>query len=126
VQEEPREGNGDRWERRPVADQPHDHAPTPPARDNNRHANEGENVDAIANADACRSLGGHRRTFAAAAMLLRGCPEAATSEERRVCQQLKALLEAAGQQAESSASRQHLEHGRARASSTHGPNLPPS
>jgi hypothetical protein len=27
-------------------------------------------------------------------MLLRGCPEAATSEERRVCKQLKALLEA--------------------------------
>jgi hypothetical protein len=27
-------------------------------------------------------------------MLLRGCPEPATSEERRVHQQLKALLEA--------------------------------
>jgi hypothetical protein len=27
-------------------------------------------------------------------MLLRGCPEPATSEERRVRQQLKALLEA--------------------------------
>jgi hypothetical protein len=39
-------------------------------------------------------------------MLLRGCPEAATSEERRVRQQLKALLEAAtAQQAERSASR---------------------
>jgi hypothetical protein len=63
VQEELREGNGDRWERRPVADQPHDHAPTPPPRDNNRHANEGENIDAIANADTCRSLGGHRRTL---------------------------------------------------------------
>jgi hypothetical protein len=36
-------------------------------------------------------------------MLLRGYPEAATSEERRVRQQLKALLEAAAaaQQAES-------------------------
>jgi hypothetical protein len=38
-------------------------------------------------------------------MLLRGCPEAATSEERRVRQQLKMLLEAAAvQQAESYAS----------------------
>jgi hypothetical protein len=40
-------------------------------------------------------------------MLLRGCLEAATSEEQRVREQLKALLEAAAaQQAESSASRQ--------------------
>jgi hypothetical protein len=39
-------------------------------------------------------------------MLLRGCPEPATSKERRVRQQLKALLEAAAaQQAESYASR---------------------
>jgi hypothetical protein len=37
------------------------------------------------------------------AMLQRGCPEPATSEEWRVRQQLKALLEvAAAQQAESS------------------------
>jgi hypothetical protein len=35
------------------------------------------------------------QNLAAAAMLLRGCPEAATSKERQVCQQLKALLEAA-------------------------------
>jgi hypothetical protein len=60
-------------------------------------------------------------------MLLRGCPEPATSEERRVRQQLKALLEAvAAQQAESSASRQHLERGRAGAPSAHSPNPPPS
>jgi hypothetical protein len=44
------------------------------------------------------------QNLAVAAMLLRGCPEAATSKERRVRQQLKALLEAATQQAESSAS----------------------
>jgi hypothetical protein len=44
-----------------------------------------------------------------------------------VCQQLKALLEAAAaQQAESSASRQRSEHGRAGAPSAHGPYLPPS
>jgi hypothetical protein len=37
-------------------------------------------------------------------MLLRDCPKAATSEERRVQHQLKALLEAAAaQQAKSSA-----------------------
>jgi hypothetical protein len=41
-------------------------------------------------------------------MLLRGCPEAATSEERRVHQQLKALLEAAtAQQAESAGGQEH-------------------
>jgi hypothetical protein len=58
-----------------------------------------------------------------AAMLSRGCPEAATSEERRVHQQLKVLLEAAAaQQAESSAS----EQGCAGAPSTRGPNPPPS
>jgi hypothetical protein len=46
------------------------------------------------------------QNLAAAAMLLRSCPEPATSEERRVCQQLKTLLEAAAaQQTESSASR---------------------
>jgi hypothetical protein len=55
-------------------------------------------------------------------MLQHGCLEAATSEERRVRQQLKALLEATTtQQVESSASRQHLERGRAGASSAHGP-----
>jgi hypothetical protein len=34
------------------------------------------------------------QNLTATAMLLRGCPEAATPEERRVRQQLKALLEA--------------------------------
>jgi hypothetical protein len=56
VQEEPRGGNGDRRECRLAADQPHSHAPTPPARgparDNNRRANEGATVDADADADA--------------------------------------------------------------------------
>jgi hypothetical protein len=60
-------------------------------------------------------------------MLLRGCPEAATSEERRVRQQLKVLLEAAAvQQAGSSASCQRSERGRAGAPSARGPNPPPS
>jgi hypothetical protein len=59
-------------------------------------------------------------------MLLRGCPEPATSEEQRVREQLKALLEAAAtQQAEISASRQRSERGRAGAPSTHSPNPPP-
>jgi hypothetical protein len=52
VQGEPREGNSDRPECRPAADQPHGRAPTPlahgPACDNIRRANEGAN----ANADA--------------------------------------------------------------------------
>jgi hypothetical protein len=53
VQEGPREGNGDRHERRPAADQPHGRTPTPPARgparENNQRANKGVNVDANAN-----------------------------------------------------------------------------
>jgi hypothetical protein len=58
-------------------------------------------------------------------MLLRGFLEPATSEERRVRQQLKALLEAAAaQQAEGSVSRQRSECGRAGAPSVHGPNPP--
>jgi hypothetical protein len=75
--------------------------------DNDRRANKGANVDANANADADAPLLFRRasQNLTAAAMLLRGCPEAAASEERRVRQQLKALLEAAvEQQAESSAS----------------------
>jgi hypothetical protein len=60
-------------------------------------------------------------------MLLRGCPEPVTSDERRVRQQLKALLEAAAaQQAESSASRQRSECGLPGVPSAHGPNPPPS
>jgi hypothetical protein len=59
-------------------------------------------------------------------MLLYGCPEPTISEERRVREQLMKLLEAvAAQQAESSASRQHSELGRAGAPSAHGPNPPP-
>jgi hypothetical protein len=56
VQEGPCEGNDDQHEHRPATDQPHDSAPTPPARgparDNNRRANGGANVDANTNADA--------------------------------------------------------------------------
>jgi hypothetical protein len=112
MQGEPHEGNGDRRECRPTADQLHGHAPTPPAhgsaRDNNRRADGGANIDANTDADAPPLFWQASQNLAAAAMLLRGCPEPTTSEERRVCQQLKALLEAAAaQQAESSTSRQH-------------------
>jgi hypothetical protein len=121
VQGEPCEGNGNRRKRRPAADQPHDRAPTPP--DNNRRANEGANADA----DAPSLFRRASQNLAAKAMLLRGCLEPATSDERRVRQQLKALLEAAAaEQAESSASRQRLERRRAGAPSAHGPNPPPS
>jgi hypothetical protein len=82
----------------------------PPARgserENNRHANEGANVDANTDADTPPLFRQASQNLAAAAMLLRGCSEVATSDERRVRQQLKALLEAAvAQQAESSVSR---------------------
>jgi hypothetical protein len=93
---------------------------------NNRRANGGANVDMNADADAPPLFRWASQNLAAVAMLLRGCPEPATSEERRVRQQLKALFEAtAAQQAESSASRQRFERGRAEAPSAHGPNLPP-
>jgi hypothetical protein len=46
------------------------------------------------------------QNLAAASMLLRGCPEPSTPEERRMHQQLKTLLEtAAAQEVESSTSR---------------------
>jgi hypothetical protein len=131
VQEEPREGNGKWCEHRSTADQPHGRAPMPPARgserDNNRRANEGANVDANTDADTPPLFRQASQNLAAAAMLMRGCPEVATSEERRVRQQLKALLETAvAQQAESSVSCQRSECGRAGAPSAHGPNPPPS
>jgi hypothetical protein len=129
---EPREGDGERRERRPTAEQPRARASTPPpwgpTRDNNRRANEGANVDINAEADAPPFFRRASQNLTAAAMLLRGCPEAVTSEERRVRQKLKVLLEAAAaaQQAESSASRQRSERRRAGAPSAHGPNPPPS
>jgi hypothetical protein len=129
VQGEPREWNDERREHRPAGNQPHGYAPMPSARDNNQHANEGANIDANTNADANAPplFQQASQNLAAAALLLRGCPEPATSEERRVRQQLKELLEAvAAQQAESSASRQHSERGRAGVPSAHGPNPHPS
>jgi hypothetical protein len=90
-------------------------------------ANEGANVNANADGDALSLFRRVSQNLAATAMLLRGCPEKATSEELRVCQQLNTLLEAAAaQQAESSASLQRSEHGRAVVPSAHGPNPPPS
>jgi hypothetical protein len=63
----------------------HGRAPTPPTRgpthDNNRRTNEGANVDANADTDAPPLFRRASQNLAAAAMLLRGCPEAATSEE---------------------------------------------
>jgi hypothetical protein len=131
VQEKPHEGNGDLRECRPAAEQPHGRGPTPPARgptrDNNRRANEGANVNANTDADAPPLFRRASQNLATAAMLLHGCPEAATSEERRVRQQLKALLKAAAaQQTESSASHQRSERGRAGAPSAHDPNPPTS
>jgi hypothetical protein len=61
------------------------------------------------------------------AMLLRGYSEAATNEERRVQQHLKALLEAVvAQQAESSASHQRSAHDGRAAPSAHHQNPSPS
>jgi hypothetical protein len=130
MQGEPREGNDNRREHCLAADQPHGRAPTPPARglvpDNNRRANTGANIGVNVDADAQALFWQASQNLAAAAMLLRGCPEPATSEERRVRQQLKALLKAAAaQQAKSSASSQRSERERAGAPSAHGPNPPP-
>jgi hypothetical protein len=93
-----------------------------PEPDNNRRANGGANDDTGAPPLFRRAS----QNLAAAAMLLRGFPEPATSEERRVREQLKAPLEAATtHQAESSASRQPSERGRAGAPSAHSPNPAP-
>jgi hypothetical protein len=50
VQEQPRNGNDNQRECRLAADQPHDHAPTPPAhgttRDDNQCASDGTNANA--------------------------------------------------------------------------------
>jgi hypothetical protein len=90
VQGEPREGNDDWRERRSAADQPRGCAPTPPAHrpahENNRRANEGVNINANTDADAPPLFRRASQNLAAAAMLLRGCPEPATSEERGVRQ----------------------------------------
>jgi hypothetical protein len=64
----------------------HGHAPTPSVRtpelDNNRRANGGTNVNANVDADAPPLFRWASKNLAAVAMLLRGCPEPGTSEER--------------------------------------------
>jgi hypothetical protein len=55
----------------------------------------GANVDANIDTDALPLFRHASQNLTAAAMLLRGCPEPATSEERRVRHQLKALLQTA-------------------------------
>jgi hypothetical protein len=86
------------------------------------------NVDANADGDDPLLFRRASQNLAAAAMLLHDCPEAVTSKERRVRQQLKALLEAAGaKQAESLQSRQWSERDRVAAGaapSAHGPDTP--
>jgi hypothetical protein len=86
VQEQPREGNDERQERHPAVEQPRTRAPTPPARgrtrDNDQHTNEGANVDANTDGDAPPLFRWESQDLAAATMLLRGCPGAATSEEK--------------------------------------------
>jgi hypothetical protein len=83
VQEQPREGNGEQRERY-----------QPP---NNRgsarqHRQPGDGHATTTDTGGPPLFRQASQNLAAAAMLLRGCPEAATSDERRVCQQLKALL----------------------------------
>jgi hypothetical protein len=84
VQEQHREGDGERQEHRPAAYQSRARAPTPLAqrhvRDNNRCVDDNANADG----DAPPLFRRASHNLAAAAMLLRGCPEAATPEERRV------------------------------------------
>jgi hypothetical protein len=84
AQEGPRERNDDQRERCPAADQPHGRAPTPLesglARDNNRRANEGTNVDANTDVDApplFRRASQSRRTLS-----LRPCCCAAARRQR--------------------------------------------
>jgi hypothetical protein len=83
VQEQPPEGDDEQKERHPAAEQSRDHALTLSARgrtrDNDRHANEGANVNANTDGDAPLLFRWASQNLAAVAMLLRGCPEAATS-----------------------------------------------
>jgi hypothetical protein len=51
-------------------------------RDNDRRANEGANIDANTDGDASSLFRRASQNLAVATMLLRDCPEAATSEER--------------------------------------------
>jgi hypothetical protein len=53
-----------------------------PEPDNNRRTNGGSNVDANTDADAPPLFRRASQKLVAAAMLLRGCPEPATYEER--------------------------------------------
>jgi hypothetical protein len=74
VQGGPHEGNVNRRERRPAADQPHGRAPMPPTRgpepNNNRRANGG--ADADANTDAPPLFRRASQNLAAVAILLCG------------------------------------------------------
>jgi hypothetical protein len=120
VQEQCREGNDERQECQPATVLSRACSSTPPIRgrscDNNRHADEGVNADG----EAPPLFMWASQNLAVAAMLLRDCPEPATSDERRVRQQLKALLETAvAQQAESSASHQRSARGAGAAPSVH-------
>jgi hypothetical protein len=80
VQGEPRDGNGNRLECRPAADQPHGHAPMPPVHtpepDNNQRANGRANANT--DADAPPLFRQASQNLTVAAMLLRSCPEPAT------------------------------------------------
>jgi hypothetical protein len=84
VQSELHEGNRDWRERQPAMDQPRSRVPTPPVLalepDNNRRANGGANANP--DADVPPLFRRASQNLGAAAMLLRGCPEPATSEER--------------------------------------------
>jgi hypothetical protein len=92
VQEQACEGNDEHQERHPAAEQPRARAPAPPARgrtrDNDRRANEGANVNANNDGHAPPPFRRAPQNLATTIMLLHGYPEAATSEERRVRQQL--------------------------------------
>jgi hypothetical protein len=82
VQGEPRDGNGNRRERRPAADQPHGRAPTPPVRtpepDNNRRANGSTNANA--DADAPLLFHSHAAARLLGARNLRGATSAPAVE----------------------------------------------
>jgi hypothetical protein len=84
VQEWSHEEDGEQREHHLATKQSRARALTPPAQgcahDDNRRANEGANVDS----DALPLFRRASQNLAVVAMLLHGCPEAATSEERRV------------------------------------------
>jgi hypothetical protein len=82
-------------DRRSDLERPRSRDRTPPARAHERDVNRRINKDAAVDGGDAPLFKPASQNLVAAAMLLCGCPEPTTPKEKRVCQQLKTLLETA-------------------------------